>query len=155
MSRAFVKESEDAASELELPERSVSPHRNLVTRAGLDQIEAAVHRLEEELAQARATDDKPAIARCQRDLRYWNQRRASAELVPPPKRNDKVRFGSTVTISLGDGSERIVTIVGEDQASPAEGLIAYVAPVAARMIGAGIGERVDLGGVEGEIVAIG
>ena len=155
MSRAFVKESEDAASELELPERSVSPHRNLVTRAGLDQIEAAVHRLEEELAQARATDDKPAIARCQRDLRYWNQRRASAELVPPPKRNDKVRFGSTVTISLDDGSERIVTIVGEDQANPAEGLIAYVAPVAARMIGAGIGERVELGGVEGQIVAIG
>ena len=155
MSRAFVKESEDAGSELELPERSVSTHRNLVTRNGLELIEAEVRRLEDELAAARAADDKPTIARCQRDLRYWNQRRASAEVVPPPTRRDKVRFGSTVTIRLDDGTERTLRIVGEDEANPAEGLIAYVAPVAAQMIGAGVGERVDSGGVEGDIVAIG
>jgi transcription elongation GreA/GreB family factor len=154
MSRAFVKESEDAGSELELPERSVSPHRNLVTAAGLERIEAEVRRLEEELAVARAADDKPAVARCQRDLRYWTQRRASAEVVPPPTRRDKVRFGSTVTIRLADGAERTLRIVGEDEANPAEGLIAYVAPVAAQMIGAAVGERVEAGGAEGEIVAI-
>ncbi len=155
MSRAFVKESEDAASEPDLPERSVSPHRNLVTPAGLELIEAEARRLEEELAAARSADDKPAIARCQRDLRYWNQRRASAEVVPPPTRRDKVRFGSTVTIRLDDGTARTLRIVGEDEANPAAGLIAYVAPVAAQMIGAGVGERVDAGGGEGEIVAIG
>lgn len=154
MSRAFVKESEDSASELDLPERSVSPHRNLVTRGGLERIEAEIHRLEDELTAARTADDKPAVARCQRDLRYWNQRRASAEVVPPPTRHDKVRFGSTVVIELDDGSERTLRIVGEDEASPAEGLIAYVAPVAAQMIGAAVGERVEVGGAEGEIVAI-
>jgi transcription elongation GreA/GreB family factor len=155
MSRAFVKESEDAGSELDLPERSVSAHRNLVTRNGLELIEAEVRRLEDELAAARSADDKPTIARCQRDLRYWNQRRGSAEVVPPPTRRDKVRFGSTVTIRLDDGTERTLRIVGEDEADPAEGRIAYVAPVAAQMIGASVGERVDSGGVEGDIVAIG
>jgi transcription elongation GreA/GreB family factor len=155
MSRAFVKESEDSGSELDLPERSVSAHRNLVTRNGLELIEAEVRRLEDELAAARSADDKPTVARCQRDLRYWNQRRASAEVIPPPTRRDKVRFGSTVTIRLDDGTERTLRIVGEDEADPAEGRIAYVAPVAAQMIGAGVGERVDSGGVEGDIVAIG
>lgn len=154
MSRAFVKESEDAGGELDLPERSVSPHRNLVTPAGLELIEAEVHRLEDELAQARAADDKPGLARCQRDLRYWNQRRATAEVVPPPTRRDKVRFGSTVTVRLDAGGERTLRIVGEDEANPATGLVAYVAPVAARMIGATVGERVDAGGAEGEITDI-
>ncbi len=155
MSRAFVKESEDAGSELELPERSVSTHRNLVTPAGLEHIEGEVRRLEQELAGARAADDKATIARCQRDLRYWNHRRASAEVVPPPTRRDKVRFGSTVTIRLDDGTQRTLRIVGEDEANPAAGLIAYVAPVAAQMIGAAVGETVDIAGAEGEIVAIG
>jgi transcription elongation GreA/GreB family factor len=154
MSRAFVKESEDSAGEPELPELSVSPHRNLVTSAGLERIEAEIRALEEELGGARAADDKPAVARCQRDLRYWTQRRASAEVVPPPTRRDKVRFGSTVTIRLDDGSERTLQIVGEDEADPAAGRVAYVAPVAAQMIGAAVGERVEAGGAEGAIVTI-
>ena len=154
MSRAFVKESEDAGNELELPERSVSQHRNLVTPAGLELIEAEVRALEEALAAARSADDKAALARCQRDLRYWNQRRATAEVVPPPTRRDKVRFGSTVVVRLDAGAEKTLRIVGEDEASPATGLIAYVAPVAAQMIGAVVGERVDTGGAEGEIIAI-
>jgi len=154
MSRAFVKESEDAGNELELPERSVSQHRNLVTPAGLELIEAEVRALEEALAAARSADDKAALARCQRDLRYWNQRRATAEVVPPPTRRDKVRFGSTVVVRLDAGAEKSLRIVGEDEASPATGLIAYVAPVAAQMIGAVVGERVDTGGAEGEIIAI-
>ncbi len=155
MSRAFVKESEDSSSEPELPERAVSAHRNLVTAAGLGQIEAEVRMLEEQLAQARAGDDRPAVARCQRDLRYWTQRRANAEVVPAPKRHDKVRFGSTVTIRLDDGLCKTLRIVGEDEANPAAGLIAYVAPVAAQMIGAGAGERVEVGGAEGVILSIG
>ena len=154
MSRAFVKESEDAGNEFELPERSVSQHRNLVTPAGLELIEAEVRALEEELAAARSADDKAALARCQRDLRYWNQRRSTAEVVPPPTRRDKVRFGSTVVVRLDAGAEKTLRIVGEDEASPATGLIAYVAPVAAQMIGAAVGERVDTGGAEGEIIAI-
>ena len=154
MSRAFVKESEESAADLELPERSISPHRNLVTPNGLRLIEAELRHLEEELARARAADDKPAIARWQRDLRYWTHQRASAEVVQPLSRNDKVRFGSTITLRLPDGAVRTLRIVGEDEADPAAGTIAYVAPVAAEMIGAAVGDRVATGGGEGEIVAI-
>jgi transcription elongation GreA/GreB family factor len=65
-----------------------------------------------------------------------------------------VRFGSTVTVRHDDGTERTLRIVGEDEADPAAGLIAYVAPVAAQMIGAAVGERVSTGAQDGEIVAI-
>jgi hypothetical protein len=52
MSRAFVKEQEDAAVD-ELPDRLISEHPNLVTTEGLKQIEAEVKRLAGELAAAR------------------------------------------------------------------------------------------------------
>lgn len=154
MSRAFVRESDDGAAGAELPERAVSPHRNLVTASGLAQIAAAIRRLEATRAEARAAADQAALARCQRDLRYWQARRASAELVPPAAGAGRVRFGSTVTIQLLDGTERRLTIVGEDEAEPAAGRIAYLAPVAAAMLGAGPGDRVGTGCGEGEIVSI-
>lgn len=152
MSRAFVKESEDNGDEL--PERAVSPNRNLVTEAGLAQIGVAIRRFEAALVQARALADKAAMASAQRDLRYWQQRRASAELVPHAPGADRVRFGATVTLALDDGTERTLKIVGEDEAEPAAGTIAYTAPVAVAMIGAQAGERVPIGLGEGEIVGI-
>ena len=91
MSRAFVKESEDAPQDADLPERPISPHRNLVTTSGLEQIHAQVRRLEEELAAARASGDKALIARCQRDLRYWTQRRAVSRPAPEPCARGLVR----------------------------------------------------------------
>ena len=47
MSRAFVKEDDDAVEDL--PDRPVSTAPNLVTAAGLAAIEAEVARLSEEL----------------------------------------------------------------------------------------------------------
>ncbi len=81
MSRAFVKES-DGGEGQELPELQVSPHRNLVTAAGLALIEANVERLQSDLSEARAADDRAAVARIQRDLRYWSERQRTAERVP-------------------------------------------------------------------------
>ena len=69
MSRAFVKELEDAVEEL--PERPISPHPNLVTAEGLARIEAEVTRLQQEHAAAQAANDRAALARAARDLRYW------------------------------------------------------------------------------------
>src|SRR5688572_15736964 len=97
MSRAFVKES-DGSEGQDLPELQVSPHRNLVTAAGHIQIEAKVERLQSELAEARAAEDRAAVARIQRDLRYWNERLRTAERVSLKPSADSVRFGSTVTL---------------------------------------------------------
>ena len=82
MSRAFVKELEDAAEEL--PERPISPHANLVTAEGLAHIEAEVTRLQQDHAAAQAGHDRTALARAARDLRYWTARRATAQLAPAP-----------------------------------------------------------------------
>ena len=49
MSRAFVKELEDAVEEL--PDRPISPHPNLVTAEGLARIEAEVARSEAEIVE--------------------------------------------------------------------------------------------------------
>src|ERR1700726_1020451 len=101
MSRAFVKEREDAVEEL--PERPISPYPNLVTAKALAHIEAEVRRLQQEHATAQAAKGRTALARAARDLRFWSARRATAQLVPAPSDRSKVHFGSTVTIVRNDG----------------------------------------------------
>lgn len=152
MSRAFVKEADDAGDEL--PERALSPHRNLVTAAGLARIEDELRRGLEALSAARAAGDRHAAALAERDLRYWTARRRTAELVAAPADGAIVRFGSRVTLEAGDGRRAGYCIVGEDEADPARGLISYVSPLARALLGAGVGESVPFAGGEAEIVAI-
>jgi transcription elongation GreA/GreB family factor len=152
MSRAFIKEMEDAVEEL--PDRPISTHRNLVTPEGLAAIEAELARLREELETARAADDRDAIARVSRDLRYWNARHATAQVQDPPKDNEEVRFGSSVAIVSEDGARREFRIVGEDQADPAHGTISYVSPMAQALLGMGVGDVVRVANAEVEIVSI-
>jgi transcription elongation GreA/GreB family factor len=153
MSRAFVKESDGADGD-ELAELQVSPHRNLVTAEGMVQIEQNVERLRVEQSAARAADDRAALKRIQRDLRYWAERLRSAELVPPAVPGGKARFGSVVTLAKPDGGELVFRIVGEDEADPARGKISYASPIARRLIGAAVGEEVVLPDGASEILAI-
>lgn len=153
MSRAFVKEHEDNSAGSELPDRLVSPHRNLVTPTGIAAIEAELHRLGEEISAARARDDRVALGTLQRDLRYWSQRRASAEVVPRGGEHAKVRFGSRVTLR-GAGGDLRLQIVGEDEAAPSAGRLSWVSPVAQGLLGAIVGDVVDAPGGEAEVVAI-
>jgi transcription elongation GreA/GreB family factor len=153
MSRAFVKESDDAGAE-PLPELMVSPHRNFVTSAGHARIEATVERLQGALSEARAVDDRAAVARVQRDLRYWTERRRTAEVVPMPGETDMVRFGSTVLLEHEDGTRVRYQIVGEDEADPAAGKISYVSPSARLLLGAAAGDVVALVKGEAEILEI-
>lgn len=153
MSRAFVKESDGEEGE-ELPELQVSPHRNLVTPAGLLQIEATVERLRTELSAARAAKDRAAIARIQRDLRYWTRRLRSAEAVPASAASGTVRFGSTVTLRKQDDEQLEFQIVGEDEADPAQGRISYASPMARSLIGTAVGDVLSLADGEAEILEI-
>lgn len=154
MSRAFVKEPDGPEAEPELPELAVSTYRNLVTPAGLAQIEAEQRRLRELLSAARAATDHGAAARHARDLRYWDRRRATAEVVPDAPAADRVRFGSRVALRTTDGRTVTFQIVGEDEASPANGRISYVAPLASAMLGGEVGETVPFGESEAEIIEI-
>lgn len=140
MSVAFRRESDEEHKEprFELP---LPPGPNFVTAAGLKQAEDMVACLEAEVA---AQTDETALADRQRTLRYWRTRLATAELAPPPP-EDEVAFGSRVTFRL-NGQERTIDIVGDDEADPAAGKIAFSAPLAHALIRAGPGDFADFGG---------
>ena len=151
MSRAFVKE-DDAVDAL--PERPISPHENYVTARGLELIEVALAHAQSDYAAAQAAADREALASSARELHYWQQRRVSAQLIPPPPDNETVHFGSTVTIERDGGRRQTWKIVGEDEADPAHGTLSYVSPVARALAGRKVGEVVQAGNSEAEIVAI-
>ena len=119
---------------------------------GLQQIETQIRQLEQEREQAKQADDKPLLARVDRDLRYWLQRKASARRVDPESPPVKVRFGMRVTLRYPDDKQRKFVLVGEDEADPAAGLISWASPVGQKLLGNEIGEEIDLQGQRVEIV---
>jgi transcription elongation GreA/GreB family factor len=142
LSRAFVKEMDGEGSE-DIPELAISPHRNLVTRAGLAHIDETLSRLDGELSAARALEDRSTVARVERDLRYWTSRRSTAEVVDAVASPGTVRFGCTVELQTGAGERIRFKIVGEDESNPGQGRISYVSPLAVTMIGAAVGDEVE------------
>ena len=153
MSKAFTKEAEGGEVYDDLPDRPVSPH-NLVTQKGLELIEAELARIHGEHAAAQDADDRPRLAKINRDLRYWTSRRATAQVVEPPRDAAEVRFGSTVIIEREDGRRQTYRIVGEDEADPTKGSISYVSPLAALLVGKSVGDTIRIAGGDAEIVAI-
>lgn len=151
MSRAFVKEDHDGPPPL--PDRPVSPARNIVTGRGLALIERQVTRFEHDLARAMAAGDRAAIGEASRELRYWTARRASAELAEP-QGADRVTFGAAVTVERADGRLITFRIVGEDEADPTAGRIAWTAPVAQALLGSEPGDMRVLPTGEVEVIAI-
>lgn len=140
MSVAFRRESDEEHKEprFELP---LPPGPNLVTPRGLALIAAKVAEIE--AAVAAATEDAPREA-LRRELRYWHTRATTAQLAPPPEEGT-VGIGSRVRIRLG-GAERVIDLVGHDEADPAAGRLSFLAPLAHALIGAEAGERVDFAG---------
>ncbi|MBH0112071.1 GreA/GreB family elongation factor [Novosphingobium sp. YJ-S2-02] len=140
MSVAFRRESDEEALEpkFELP---IPPGPNLVTARGLALISAKVEEIE---AHLRTLEDEDAIKTTRRELRYWGTRQSTAQLVERPS-GETVAFGCTVSFRLA-GKERSVTLVGDDEADPARGLISFSAPLARAMMDAEAGELVDFGG---------
>jgi len=153
MSRAFTKEQDDAP--IDMAERPISHHRNLVTPEGLKQIESEVATLQEQLHQANDEEDRETIARIARDLRYWTARRETAEISTPDPDSDVVRFGMTVTIENEDGKAQTWKIVGEDEADAAHGTISHVSPMAVALFGKGVGDVITVNDKEWEITALG
>lgn len=153
MSVAFVKEPNEDQVEV-LPDRELGSDPNLVTPRGLELIDREIAALEKQLEEARAAADKLAIATINRDLRYWQARHATAEVVVPPDSVATVHFGSRVAIERDDGRRQLFQIVGIDEADPAEGLISYISPLARSLIGKEVGDVVKAGASDAEIVEI-
>ncbi|WP_010187612.1 GreA/GreB family elongation factor [Sphingomonas sp. PAMC 26605] len=149
MSVAFRRESDEEHLEPKF-ERPIAPGPNLVTPRGLALIGAKVTELEAAVAAAVAEDRDVVL----RELRYWHTRQTTAEVVAPAAEGE-VGIGSTVTYRL-NGAERVVEIVGGDEADPAAGKIGYQAPLARALLGAEVGERVEFAGKDEaiEVVAV-
>ncbi len=71
-----------------------------------------------------------------------------------PASGGEVHFGSTVEIERDDGVRQTFRIVGEDEADPARGTLAFVAPLAVALTGKQAGDTVTVAGHEIEIVAV-
>jgi transcription elongation GreA/GreB family factor len=159
MSVAFVEEeSAEAAQEVSLPPRAISAHPNLVTQSGLRALDQALADSQQALKAAQVIEDanerRRALELAARDVRYFAERVASAIPQPEATNTVVVAFGSQVMILRDDDRCQTFRIVGEDEADPRGGSIAYVAPLAQRLIGKRVGETVEMEGREIEIVAI-
>lgn len=166
MSRAFTKE-DDAQQPPIIPPRAALPPDtpNYVTPHGLELLRAELAELEAERTQAEANRDNDAdrtrlLSLFNGRLSDLSARIASAKVVDPRQQPaDEVRFGATValrTVSGGKpGTTRKFMLVGVDEASIAEGKIAFVAPIARAVQGAKLGQRVTLHlGPKEEVVEI-
>ena len=145
MSRAFVKE--DGPDNSPLPDLPISPHPNYVTARGLSLLQAALAEAQARLGTLRGRADRldrlPEAA-AERDIRYFEARLKSAIPMTSDGRScDEVGFGHKVRVRDDAGAAAIYTIVGEDEADAAQGLIAPQSPLARALMGARVGEVVQ------------
>ncbi|UZW54717.1 GreA/GreB family elongation factor [Sphingobium sp. JS3065] len=148
MSVAFRRESDEEHLEptFEIP---LPPGPNWVTARGLRLTREKVEALEAVETEAMAEEEAKKL---KRELRYWRTRLATAELRPVPDA-EAVAFGSRVTYRL-NGKEKRIDLVGDDEAEPAEGRIAFSAPLARAMMDAEQGESVDFAGKPGVVTVV-
>jgi transcription elongation factor GreB len=95
-----------------------------------------------------------------RRINWLSQRMAAAKVTDPARQQDRSRawFGATLTLVDEDDAERVVTLVGDDEAEAGNGRISWNSPMARAMRGAAVGDvrRVALpsGDKEYELLAI-
>lgn len=153
MSRAFTKEEGPELPE-DPPERPLSPHPNYVTPRGAGLLLKEEERLVSELAAYEGAQGDPARRKrkrlLERDLRYVRARRDAAVPVDPAAQpKGEVRFGARVLLKAGDGRERALRIVGEDEAEEGGELLPWPAPFAQALFGLEPGQSLDWDGESG------
>ena len=77
-----------------------------------------------------------------RRINFLARRMKDAKVTDPARQPDKSRawFGATVTLADEDDNERVVTLVGEDEADASSGRISFHSPLARAVRGAAVGE---------------
>jgi transcription elongation factor GreB len=89
-----------------------------------------------------------------RRLGWLSKRMKAAKVVDPAQASDRARvfFGATVTVVDEDDRERVLTLVGDDEADAGSGRVGWNAPLARALRGAAVGDlrRVVLPGGERE-----
>ena len=95
-----------------------------------------------------------------RRLGWLAKRMKAAKVIDPARAEDRSRvwFGATVTIADEDDNQRVLTLVGDDEAEAGAGRVGWNAPIARALRGAMVGDlrRVVLpaGEKEYEVIAV-
>ena len=171
MSKAFTKENDDAPEDdfqASSPGELPLDAKNYVTPRGHGLLTDEWNRLANTerpeaarlTALAQASNQtlelqtlKSRQRQIDRRIQYLQKRIENAEVVDGAKRarTDRVYFGATVNYITSKGVERIVSIVGVDEADAPLGRISYQSPLAKALIGAREGDVVTFqspGGVD-------
>ena len=154
------------------------PRPNYMTPAGYSALSAEYNRLfaterpqlVETIAWAAGNGDRSEngdyiygrkrLREIDRRLAFLSKRMKAARVIDPSRQEDRSRvwFGATVTLADEDDNERVLTLVGDDEADASAGRVGWNAPLARAVRGAAIGDlrRVGLpaGEREFEVVAI-
>ena len=90
-----------------------------------------------------------------RRIGWLSKRMKDARVVDPAQQPErgKVYFGATVTLVDEEDRERVLTLVGEDEADASAGRISWTSPIGRAIRGAAVGDvrRVTLPGGEREL----
>jgi transcription elongation factor GreB len=168
MSKAFVKEGDDAPEEESAAPQPPSIGKNYITPAGYARLEGELRRLVEierpevvkTVAWAASLGDrsenadyiygKRRLREIDRRVRFLIKRLESAEVVNSAGRDtDQVFFGASVKLKSAAG-EKTITIVGVDEVDPAQGRVSWVSPIAKALLKARAGDTVTLRSPAGE-----
>ena len=139
MSRGFVKEGDQEEVPMVLP-RAFLPQGvpNYVTPEGLVLLNEEMENLKKERAEAASNYIQKNYIDAK--MRQLSERITAAVLIDPTKANpDVVSFGSYVKFN-----DKVVRIVGVDEADASKGLISFVSPIAKALIGKKNGDRIEV-----------
>lgn len=165
MSKAFTKE-DDASEPLRPAPVSLLPPgvKNYLTREGQARLQTELNQLHEQrpvLVEGSLTDPelRGELAQLDQRIQYLERSLATAEVVPPAAvGDDRVRFGSTVTVRDTRGTESTYRIVGVDETDLERNEISWRSPIATSLLNTKKGQRVPFrfpsGATELEVVGI-
>jgi transcription elongation factor GreB len=180
MNKAFVKESDAADEEEDLPGAPALPAgtKNYMTRRGHAAMRAEFEQLVkverpnlvQVVAWAAGNGDrsengdyiygKKRLREIDRRIRYLTKRLENAEVVDPAAQEnvEQVFFGATVTVWHDGDGEASYQIVGVDEADAGAGRISWISPLARALLKAREGDTVRFQSPVGprvlEVVAI-
>jgi transcription elongation factor GreB len=161
MSKAFIKEDTDLDSDPEdLPETPLPKgKKNYITPKGFARLQEELHDLLHKkrpeitavVSWAAGNGDrsengdyiygKKRLREIDRRIRFLTKRLESAEVIDPSqKKAHQVFFGATVTVQDEDGESKTYSIVGVDEADPAQGKISWISPLASVLLNKKVGD---------------
>ena len=163
MNKAFTKETDAEDDEPALPPLPAGG-KNYITPQGyerlrselLDLIDNERPKMVEIVHWAASNGDrsengdyhygKKRLREIDRRIRFLTQRLEIAEISNPSIHHgsDQVFFGATVSYADDSGAERMVTILGIDEANSALGQISWISPVARALLKSRVGDEVSL-----------